>query len=181
MGQDPSAIRNEIEQTREEMGDTVDALAYKADVKSRAKENVSDKVDTLKSKVTGTKERVSNATPDGDQVAAQAKRAVGVAQENPLGLAIGAVAVGFVAGLLIPTTQVEERKLAPVAHDVRDKVTETAQTAVEHGKAVAQEAAQSAVDTAKESGQQHAEQAKSEAQSNAQDAGQSVRSAAPTT
>jgi len=37
MGEDPRAIRSEIEDTRERMGDTVDALAYKADVKSRAK------------------------------------------------------------------------------------------------------------------------------------------------
>ena len=29
MGQDPSAIREEIEQTRAEMGDTVEALGYK--------------------------------------------------------------------------------------------------------------------------------------------------------
>ena len=35
MGEDPRAIRSEIEDTRERMGDTVDALAYKADVKSR--------------------------------------------------------------------------------------------------------------------------------------------------
>lgn len=32
MGEDPAAIRQEIEQTRERMGDTVDALGYKADV-----------------------------------------------------------------------------------------------------------------------------------------------------
>ena len=35
MGQDPAAIRQEIEQTRERMGDTVDALGYKADVPAR--------------------------------------------------------------------------------------------------------------------------------------------------
>ena len=39
MGQDPSQIREEIEQTRSEMGDTVDALAHKTDVKSRVKES----------------------------------------------------------------------------------------------------------------------------------------------
>ncbi len=31
MGEDPAAIREEIDQTRERMGDTVDALGYKAD------------------------------------------------------------------------------------------------------------------------------------------------------
>ena len=46
MGQDPEVIREEIERTRAEMTQTVDALGYKADVKSRAKENVQDKVDS---------------------------------------------------------------------------------------------------------------------------------------
>jgi gas vesicle protein len=167
MGQDPSAIRSEIEQTREEMGDTVEALAYKADVKTRAKENVSGKVDSIKEKVTGAGGRVSDATPDADQVKGQAKQAVGVAQENPLGLAVGAVAVGFVAGLLVPVSKAEERKLAPVAGDLRERVTETAQTAVEHGKAVAQEAAQSAAETVKEQGPEHAQQVKEQAQASA--------------
>ena len=31
MGEDPAAIRQQIEETRERMGDTVDALGYKAD------------------------------------------------------------------------------------------------------------------------------------------------------
>jgi gas vesicle protein len=164
MGQDPSTIRNEIEQTREEMGDTVEALAYKADVKTRAKENVSGKVDSIKEKVTGAGSRVSDATPDADQVKGQARQAVGVAQENPLGLAIGAVAVGFVAGLLVPVSRAEERKLAPVAGELREKVTDTAQTAVEHGKEVAQEAVQSATETVKEKAPEHAEQVKAQAQ-----------------
>src|SRR3954466_13569991 len=98
MGEDPRAIRTEIEETRERMGDTVDALAYKADVKTRAKESVSDKVDSLKSKVTGAKDSVADATRGGGDVKHHAKRTVGIAQENPLGLAVGAVAVGFIAG-----------------------------------------------------------------------------------
>ena len=92
MGEDPRAIREEIEETRERMGDTVDALAYKADVKTRAKESVSEKVDNLKSKVTGAKDTVADATPSGGDVKHHAKRTVGIAQENPLGLAIGAAA-----------------------------------------------------------------------------------------
>jgi len=172
MGQDPSAIRNEIEQTREEMGDTVEALAYKADVKSRAKDNVTSKVDGIKEKVggvtgkvSGAGSRVSDATPDAGQVKDGAKQAVGIAQENPLGLAIGAVAIGFIAGLAVPITTTEERKLAPVAGDVRDKVTETAQTAVEHGKSVAQEAVQSATETVKEQAPEHAQEVASAAKS----------------
>ena len=48
MGQEPDRIRAEIEQTRAEMSETVDALGYKADVKTRAKENLQDKKDSAR-------------------------------------------------------------------------------------------------------------------------------------
>jgi gas vesicle protein len=150
------------------MGGTVDALAYKADVKSRTKEKVTDKVDSLKEKVTGATDSVSDAAPSGADVKQGARHAVGVAQENPLGLAIGAVAVGFVAGMLIPGTRVENDKIGHVADQVKEQVKSTAEDAVEHGKQVAQDAAQSAAETAKESGQQHAHDLQETAHENAQ-------------
>ena len=113
MGQDPSQIRQDIEQTREQMGNTVEALGHKTDVTGRAKEAVSDKVDTLRSKVSGT-------TPDSDDVKQGARRAAGVAQENPLGLAVAALAGGFLAGLVIPSTKVEDEKIGPVADQVME-------------------------------------------------------------
>src|SRR3954453_14726446 len=106
MGEDPSRIRAEIEQTRAEMGDTVDALGYKSDVKSRTKDKMSETKDRLTGRVTGAKDivigTVSDKTPDSGEVKGQAQRAASVAQENPLGLAIGGIAVGFLAGLLFP-------------------------------------------------------------------------------
>ena len=100
-------------------------------------------------------------TPDAGQVKAKAKQGASVAQQNPLGLAIGAVAVGFVAGMLIPSTRVEDEKLGEASDSVIEKVKETGQEALEHGKQVAQDAAQ----TAKESGQEHAQQVKESASS----------------
>jgi len=63
MGEDPSAIREEIEQTRARMGDTVEAIGYKTDVKSRAKESVQDKIGGVREKITGTKDTVGESTP----------------------------------------------------------------------------------------------------------------------
>ena len=176
MGEDPSTIRSEIEDTRERMGDTVDALAYKADVKTRAKESVSDKVDSLKSKVTGAKDSVSDATPSTGDVKYQAKRTVGIAQENPLGLAVGAAAIGFVAGMLIPSTRVEDEKIGPVADQVKAKAAETGQQALDRGKQVAQDVAQQASETAKESGREHAQGVAEDARQAAQDTREEVRS-----
>ena len=93
-----------------------------------------------------------------------AKQAVGMAKENPLGLAIGATAVGFVAGLMIPSTRVENEKIGPMADQVKEKAKETGQEAIERGKQVAEEVASQAADTAKESGKEQAEGLRDSAQ-----------------
>jgi Protein of unknown function (DUF3618) len=158
MGQDPGQIREDIERTREQMSDTVGAIGYKADVPSRTKEKVTEKKDAVISKVTG-------ATPDADEVKHGARQAKGIAQENPLGLAIGGAAVGFLVGLALPSTPVEDEKLGPMADDVKAKAQETGREALERGKQVAQDAAEAAKETAQESGQRHGEQLKAGATS----------------
>src|SRR5919112_1752719 len=141
MGQDPDAIRQEIEQTRSQMGDTIEAIGYKTDVKSRAKDSVNEKTGAVKDKVNSVMGRASDSTPSGEDVKQTAKQAVSTAQENPLGLALGAVAVGFVAGMLIPSTSVEDRKIGPVADQLKDRAKETGK---ESGQEHAQELASSA-------------------------------------
>ncbi|GAC1423077.1 MAG: hypothetical protein NVSMB5_16810 [Candidatus Velthaea sp.] len=199
MGKDARAIRQEIEETRERMGDTIEALGYKADVPSRVKENVHDKVETVKETLHdvvdnvksavggatgrvgealgGSKERSSGLLADTkdrlsdtvstvtgkvsdmtnslqsqtSDVSQQAKRAVGLAVENPVGLAIGALAVGFLAGLMVPATDIEREKIGPF----REKIVESAQSAagdlVQTGKTVVQETAQAAMQAATQS------------------------------
>ena len=183
MGEDPDRIRAQIEQTREQMEGTVDALGHKADVKARAKESLQDTRESakesvmtatrsVKDKLVGAKDSVSDtagdATPDREQINRTARQAKGLAQENPVGLALGAIAVGFVAGLLIPATRVEDEKLGKASDQVIEKAKETGQDALEHGKQVAQETAQSAQETLKDSAQRHGEDVKDNAQHAAQ-------------
>ena len=197
MGQDPDAIRQDIEQTRTEMSETVEAVGYKADVPSRAKDAVSDKVENMKSKVSdtatrakeavvgtaskagdsvsGAASRVGDATPSGGEVKQKTRQVAGLARENPLGLAIGAVAVGFLAGLAVPSTRVEDEKLGPVADQVKDRVKETGQEALDRGRQVAQEVASTAADTAKEKTQEHGQDLAESATQNAQDLGAQTR------
>jgi gas vesicle protein len=163
MGEDPDAIRDEIVDTRRRMGETIDALGHKADVKSRAKENVSEKVSGVKERLGMAGERASDAAPDAEQVKQQVRRAAGLAQENPLGLAVGAVAVGFLVGLAVPSSDVEHEKLGPVADRVKDQAKETGQEALERGKDVAQSAAQ----TVSEEGRKHGEELADSARENA--------------
>jgi gas vesicle protein len=114
--------------------------------------------------------------PDRDQVrggAQQAKQSarqvVSVAQANPLGLGIGAVAVGFLAGMLVPSTRMENERMGEVADQVKEQAREVGQEALEHGKSVAQEAAQSATQTVQESGQQHAQDLSDQLRASAQE------------
>ena len=180
MGQDPDAIREDIEQTRAEMSETVEAIGYKADVPARAKDAVSDKVENVKSAVSGTAtrakeavtgaaDRAGAATPSRGEVTQAGRQAVGLAKENPLGLAIGAAAIGFLAGLAVPSTRVEDERLGPVADQVKDKVKETGQEAVDRGRQVAQEVATTATDTAKEKAQEQGQQLADSAKQSAQD------------
>jgi len=178
MGQDPEVIRREIEQTRERMGETVEALGYKADVPARTKDAVTDRVTSVKEKITGATSSVGDSitgaagtmnqnTPSTGDVKQAARKGAGMAQENPLGLAIGSVAIGFLAGMLIPSTRVENEKLGPMADQVKDQAMSTGQEALEHGKSIAQDVA----GTAQESLQQVKEDVKSTAQESAQEHG----------
>ncbi|MBC5825573.1 MAG: DUF3618 domain-containing protein [Candidatus Eremiobacteraeota bacterium] len=163
MGKDPSQIRQNIEDTRARMGDTVEALGYKADIPSRMKDSISDKVDAIKSKVTGVGSKVGNALPHTEGVRRSGGRAAGMATENPLGLAVGALALGFLVGLMLPATDIENEKIGDIADDVRQKAKETGREAMDRGKQVAQEATQAAVQSGQRQGKELASSIKDRA------------------
>jgi gas vesicle protein len=166
VGQEPRDIEQQIEETRERMGDTVEALSAKADVPGRMKGYVSDKKDAATSKLTGAKDAVagggsSMASTGGDMAhgaTETARRGAGMAKDNPLGLAVGAVAVGFVVGTLLPSTRIENEKIGPMADQVKDQARELGSEAIEHGRDIAQETAQQAAETAKQQTREHGEQ-----------------------
>lgn len=163
MGEASDHIREDIEQTRERMGETVEAIGYKTDVKSRVKENIAEKKDAVVSRVTG-------AVPDGEQVKSGARK-VGVSKENPIGLGVAALAAGFIVGTLLPSTRVEDEKLGDVSDEVGEKAREVGQEAVERGKQVAREAVDSAKDTAGEQSGKAADEMASSLRDKAQEVG----------
>jgi gas vesicle protein len=173
MGQEPDDIRREIEQTRERMTQTVDAIAYRADVKTRAKESIVEKKEAVMAKAGDAVHRVVGAmpdmpstpdvsmpgfVPDGEQVRQGARQAVSTAQANPVGLGIGAVAAGFLLGMVVPSTRVEDERMGDMSDQLKDQARDVGQQALEHGKQVVQETAQTASETMQEQGQQHGEE-----------------------
>jgi hypothetical protein len=91
------------------------------------------------------------------------------AESNPLGLAVGGLAVGFIVGTLLPQTRVENERIGEMSDRLIDAAKDTAGEAVERGKQVAQDAVGAAVDTAKESGREQSEELSSTLKDRAQD------------
>jgi predicted Zn-dependent protease len=94
---EPEEIQKEIEATREQMGETIEALAAKADVKARAREKVADVKESVSARTDEALHRVRETSPDS--AVSAAGELSGKARQNPVPLAAaGAFAVGFLAG-----------------------------------------------------------------------------------
>ena len=92
MGQDTDDIRKQIEATRERVGDTVDALAFKANVPGRVR-------DVMQRSFTGTIETLRN--PRDLQMKTRAT--VDNVRRNPVALIAGSAALGFLVGIVMPS------------------------------------------------------------------------------
>jgi ElaB/YqjD/DUF883 family membrane-anchored ribosome-binding protein len=99
MSSDPEQLEREIKQTREQLGDTVEALADKADVKKQAKRKLDETKANVAEKADDLLGKAKEATPDDASTAAAA--ATEKARENPIPVAaVGAFAAGFLVGRL---------------------------------------------------------------------------------
>jgi hypothetical protein len=152
------------------MGETVEAIGYKADVKSRVKDTIVQKKDAVVGSADSLVSRVSGAVPDGRQLKTGAQK-VGVSKQNPLGLAIAGAAVGFVTGTLLPSTAVEDERLGEMSDQVGEKAREAGQEALDRTKDVAREAVDSARETVGERSSDEAEQMASSLRDKAQEVG----------
>jgi gas vesicle protein len=175
------------------MTETVDAIGYRADVKTRAREAVVNRKDAAMNKVSGMKNRVVGAMPDvpspsdvsmpgfvpdgeqmrhgADQVKQGAKQAVSVAQANPIGLGVGAMAVGVLIGMALPTTSVEDQRLGELSDELKHQAREAGSEVLDRSKKVAQDAATQVSDTVQESGKQQGQELADSLRQSAEDIG----------
>jgi ElaB/YqjD/DUF883 family membrane-anchored ribosome-binding protein len=96
----PDEIRTEIEQTREELGETVAAVAEKTDVKGQAQAKAEEMKEQAAAKARELGEKAKEVAPESaGEGMQQAQR---IAQENPMPLALaGTFLAGFVLGRLV--------------------------------------------------------------------------------
>ena len=140
-------IRRQIEESRENLGEAVGALAYKADVKNRGKEALEDKkevimekVETLKSKVTGDGdgsigEAIKDKLPDGGAIKDKLPSGIG----EGVGEKVDALKSKLPDGIGDAAGRVGDA--APSKEDVKEKAQAAAGLAHDHPIAVAAGAA----------------------------------------
>jgi ElaB/YqjD/DUF883 family membrane-anchored ribosome-binding protein len=126
----------------------MDALSYKTDVKARIADRAGDTRDAVSGKVRELVSGASDRAPASEDIRRQARRAAGIARDNPLGLAIGAVAAGFLFGLLLPSTRLEDEALGESADSVKGQAVNAGQEALDRGRQVVEDVAQTAQDSA---------------------------------
>jgi len=137
---DAQQLRDEIERTREHLGDTVDLLASKLDVKSRARTEAAEVAGQVKSAAAQVPDQVKSATarlPDQlRSAAARARRQTGASAGKARGLLSGTGAGAHAANgpgpaaLAGPAGKAKPRRAAP--DSVRQTITKGASAAREN-------------------------------------------------
>jgi hypothetical protein len=103
---DPQQLRAEIERTRADLGETVQELAAKADVKARAKQAVGDTTDRARQKLAGVKDQAAQAAGTAAERASAVKQQLAdsdlpAPMRRPVPLAAIAAAVAAVVTLIV--------------------------------------------------------------------------------
>jgi Protein of unknown function (DUF3618) len=101
MAEDTAEIREAIEQTREEIGDTIQAIGEKADVKARAGEKLAEGRDAIKGSATDAKAKLGDLA-----------QGVGDSLSNATGPALSTAAEWTKSATYPPTPSGRRRRLA---------------------------------------------------------------------
>lgn len=143
--------RNEtkqVDEARERVANDVRSVAYNANVVDRAKETaqgkvddakskVNDKIESAKSKLKGVRDQMSSAR---DKMSS-AKENIGNMNpsENPIGMILAGLAVGFLIGLALPVTRFESERIGPITDDMKDRMRQAGTEVVRRGGEVIKE------------------------------------------
>jgi ElaB/YqjD/DUF883 family membrane-anchored ribosome-binding protein len=193
MGQSAEELRRDIEYTRQDLGETLDAIGDRVSpgrMVERRKNKVVNGLSSVRDRVMGTASDAGHSVGDTagsavDTIKGAPDTVVQQTQGNPLvagGIAFG---VGVLLASVFPATAKEQQvadQLMDKAQPLADDLKQTGQQIAEHMKEPAREAVESVKQAATEGQQAVTDTAKGAAQSTGQAAregAETVRSEAP--
>jgi ElaB/YqjD/DUF883 family membrane-anchored ribosome-binding protein len=144
MDQERDQIR-EVEDARQRVASDVRSVAENANVVDRAKETVQSKVDDTKSKVSDrisdARDRLQSARDSmRESMSNMASNAGNMnPMENPLGMLLAGLAVGFLIGLALPVTRFESERIGPITDDMKDRMRQAGSEVMRRGTEVIKE------------------------------------------
>ena len=142
MDQERNEVR-EVDDARRRVAEDVRNVAENANVVERAKETAHNKMDDVRGTVS---ERVRQAREKLED--ARDKMQNMTPTENPLGMLIAGLAVGFLIGLALPVTRFESERIGPIAQDMKEKARQTGSEVVRRGSEVIKETIEASRDAA---------------------------------
>jgi gas vesicle protein len=177
----PDEIREDIERTRADLGQDVDALADKVNpskIVDRKTRRVRQGFTNLKEKVMGAADDAGSSAHDaashvgdaahhaGDVVKDVPHKAASATRGNPIAVGLIAFGVGWLAASLLPASRAEQQaaeRAKDAAAPLVDQVKEVAQETAQNLKEPAKEAAEAVKDRATEAAHTVADEGKSAA------------------
>ncbi len=194
MGQSAEELRQDIAETRADLGSTLDAIGDRVSpgrVIERRKNRMFNGLRSAKDAIFGTASDAGNAVTGTagsavDSVRSAPDAARTQAQGNPLLAGAIAFGAGFAIAAALPPSQTEQEaagKVLDKAEPLKQQLSEVGQEVAGNLKEAVTDAATAVKETATESGQQVAATAKDAAQTTkdaSRDAVDSARSQAPT-
>ena len=171
MGQSPEELKDNIESTRGELGETLDAIGDRVSpgrVIERRKNRVRASVMGLRDRVMGTAQGTVDTAKEHLTSTAESVRdapEAGLQQTQGHPMVAGALAfgIGFLMAAVIPKTEAEEHaapRLAETIEPLKEELTQAGQQVVQELREPAQQAAGELKETAAAGAQQLKEQAR---------------------
>jgi hypothetical protein len=178
MGQEPEALRADIERRRDDMSDTIDAIGDRVipgRIVDRRKRAVGEWVGNVRERVMGPAQSMTQRTSSamgtvGDDMSKAADKIGDAPQQltratagSPLLAGAVAFGLGALVAALLPETETEQhaaRAIQPQMEAVTSAVKDAGQHAMETAKSSAQDAAQDLKESAAEHASEVTEQAK---------------------
>ncbi|HTA38960.1 MAG TPA: hypothetical protein VK760_07790 [Candidatus Acidoferrales bacterium] len=112
----------------------------------------------VKAVIESARTSAANAIPTTNDFRNLAKAAFNAVKENPIGVLLSSVAIGFLAGSLLPSTPIEDERLGALKSTLQTHAQTVGSGVIEHGKAVIRDTVAAAQHSAQQHGAEFAEE-----------------------